>query len=237
MLMTVERPTRQTGPVTIELSLPEEVRRTSQIGPLLASWFEMHGRAFPWRLWRDPYRVAIAELMLQRTTAPVVSKVILGFISKYRDWGAIASAEIGQLEADLGTLGLQHRRAQVMSGLARAMTSGQALDLDAPGIGQYIHRAILVGTDDVPLAMVDTNFSRILKRVFLGPWRSDMRYDSRLQSLAAAIITASESPRVANWAIMDIGATVCLPRKPRCGRCPLATVCHLAIDSFSGQNV
>lgn len=212
-----------------ELPTLEDLGRATRIGPLLVSWFEISGRSFPWRLWRDPYRIAIAELMLQRTCASAVSKVVVEFISKYPDWWAIANVDLCQLEADLAVLGLQHRRARVMSALAKSMISGHPLDLDARGIGQYIFRAIQVGTIDAPLAMLDTNFSRILKRVFTGPWKSDLRHDPRLQALAKRTIEAGLSPRITNWAIMDIGATVCRPRKPVCGRCPLATLCHFAI--------
>lgn len=76
--------------------------------------------------------------------------------------------------------------------------------------------------------MVDSNFVRIVRRIFVGEWKADYRYDDRLQAIASAIIAGAADPRVANWAILDLGAQVCVPRRPRCDWCPLSTWCSFA---------
>jgi len=94
-----------------------------------------------------------------------------------------------------------------------------------PGVGQYIGRSTRVSLHASREAMVDANFVRLLQRLFAGPWMADYRHDRRLQQLALAIVEAAGDPRVANWAVLDLGATVCTPSRPRCGECPLAAHC------------
>ena len=122
------------------------------------------------------------------------------------------------------------RRAHTLLALASAVcTDGvNPESRSAPGVGQYISRAIAVGARNEPLAMVDTNWVRVIRRVFAGRWMSDYRYDSRLQSIAQAVVDASRHPRAVNWAILDLGAALCRPRLPRCPECPAREFCDFA---------
>jgi len=83
--------------------------------------------------------------------------------------------------------------------------------------------------------MVDTNFVRVIKRAFIGPWRSDYRYDERLQEIALAIVLGGDPKRV-NWGVLDLGATVCTPRQPRCADCPVAKLCVIGRVSRAKRN-
>jgi A/G-specific adenine glycosylase len=202
--------------------------RASAIAQSLADWFPRAGRSFPWRDWRDPYRLAVVEILLQRTRAETVAAFAPAFFRRYPDWLSLASTPRAELEERLAPIGLQARRAASLVALAEAVTRN---DLDpwsraAPGIGQYISRAIRVGASNDSLAMVDSNWVRVLQRAFPGGWTSDYRYDARLQSIAAEVVRGSGDARAANWAVLDIGATVCLPRNPRCGQCPLVNDCE-----------
>jgi A/G-specific adenine glycosylase len=87
------------------------------------------------------------------------------------------------------------------------------------------------------VAMVDGNFVRMLRRVFAGPWMSDYRYDSRLQELARAIVQGATDPRHANWAVLDLGATICIPRRPRCSDCPLVDACLYATNQARDESL
>jgi A/G-specific adenine glycosylase len=97
---------------------------------------------------------------------------------------------------------------------------------NAPGVGQYISRAIAVGVRNEPLAMVDSNWVRIVHRIFGGRWLSDYRFDSRLQSIALSIVEADGNARHANWAILDLGAALCRPTRPLCPECPIRSACE-----------
>ena len=204
-----------------------ELAEARSLGPLLEQWFEKNGREFPWRRWRDPYRVAVTEVLLQRTRAEVVTRFIPHFFERFPGWGALAAAEPGDLENELEVLGLQKRRAMSLLALARSMRGSADLPGDtAPGVGQYIDRAVRVAINGEAVAMVDANFVRIVRRVFSGVWMSDYRYDPRLQGLALTMVEGAKDPRTANWAVLDIGAGTCTPTSPRCDQCPLRGACR-----------
>jgi len=202
----------------------------------LESWFSSNGRDLPWRCWTDEYRVVVVELLLQRTRATTVAGFVDAFFHRYPTWSALARAQQDELESALKPIGLYQRRARVLRELA-IQAQGEA-DLPAegsPGVGQYIARAVRVVLRQEKLAMVDSNWVRVLHRVHGGQWMADYRYDDRLQSLAKEIVQCStDSPRV-NWAVLDLGSTVCLPRKPRCEICPLRRWCTSA-QLRSGQS-
>jgi len=106
------------------------------------------------------------------------------------------------------------------------MLGGRLPSEDAPGVGQYVSRAIQVAESNAKVAMVDGNWVRILHRVFSDEWMADYRYDPRLQRLAQSMVEGATDSRSLNWAILDMGATICLPRKPLCPQCPIASLCE-----------
>ncbi len=199
-----------------------ERRRTRQIAAALSDWARTNVRAFPWRSFRSDYEVLVAETLLQRTRAEVVAKFLPAFLRDYPSWGALARAEPTALKARLAALGLQERRSSSLRAMAEAHLVGSA---SLPGVGQYIQRARAVMVDNASLAMVDSNFVRVLQRAFEPPWSSDYRYDARLQGLAQAIVDSGTDPRRMNMALLDLGGLVCAPRKPRCPQCPLVRLC------------
>jgi A/G-specific adenine glycosylase len=165
-------------------------------------------------------------MLLQRTQATTVAAFVDGFLEKYPNASALGSADAGELESALRPIGLQRRRAVALRQMAMSLAEQPELAWEQrPGIGQYISRAIAVGSKDASIAMVDTNFVRIARRAFGGEWMADYRYDRRLQALADAIVRGAESPKVANWAALDLGALVCRPHKPLCLSCPLRASC------------
>jgi A/G-specific adenine glycosylase len=215
-----------------------ETAIAANIGADLEEWYRAHGRVFPWREFRDTYRLTVTEVLLQRTRAEVVALFLPGFLSDYPDWPTLASATTGDLAARLAPIGLQARRAAVLQRLARAMEGRDGLpdELD-PGVGQYIARAVRVAANGDALAMVDANFVRVLTRYFAGPWMADYRYDRRLQGLANSLISGAADPRAANWGVLDLGAAVCRPRVPDCVICPLHDGCRSAPQSNATANV
>ena len=203
-----------------------EREEAARLGSRLEQWYGVNGRQFEWRTWTDVFRLAVAELFLQRTRAAVVADFLPGFLREYPDWAAVARADRQVLTDTLGPLGLRHRRTATLVALAESFLANpeQALERH-PGIGQYIGRAIRVATVSSREAMVDTNFVRLLRRQFGGNWMADYRYDPRLQELALELVMAADDPRHVNWAVLDFGATVCKPRAPLCGACPLSQDC------------
>ena len=208
----------------------------AQLRRRLLQWFDRHGRNFPWRKASlSNYKYIVAELLLQRTRAETVASFFPAFVEEFPSWKQLGSASIGRLQRYLQPIGLWRRRAVSIKalGLAMAKTNGRfprdREGIEAlPGIGQYIANAVLLFCHGVPEPLLDVNMARILERVF-GPRKlADIRYDPYLQELARKVVHC-KTPAKLNWAILDLAATTCLIRNPRCNDCPLAPMCRSAI--------
>lgn len=206
-----------------------ELRRARRLSSLAQTWFATGRRGFPWREWRDSYRIAVAETLLQQTRAAAVEQVIGMVLTAYPDWASLRRAIPDELEEMLRPLGLHRRRSNTLRRLAAAMSSWDGAVWETlPGIGQYIGRAIRVFTEGSSEAMIDTNFARVVRRVFGGRWKADYRYDQRLQEIGAAITRVGDA-RNANLALLDIGALHCQARAPRCAGCPIIAECSFGL--------
>lgn len=202
---------------------------TSPLGiarPLLA-WSRRNLRSFPWRDTRDPWVVLVSEAMLQQTQARRVAERLPQFLARFPSPEALASASLAEVLAAWVGLGY-NRRAQRLRVAAQVIVDehgGEVPgDLEAllalPGLGPYTARAVAVFAFDAPYGVVDTNTARVFKRVGVDP-------SVRPRELQA--IVDAEVPRRSSWrfnsALLDLGATVCTARVPRCASCPLAAVC------------
>jgi len=207
-------------------------RRTERaVTNLLLKWFRKHGRDYPWRNETDPYRVMIAEIMLQRTKADQVMPVYQLFLRKFPDPYALADAPSEEIEDIFAMLGLKWRAKKVEE-LARVLVSrynGQIPRsreelLSLPGVGEYIADAVLCFAYSMNVAVVDVNVCRVIRRVFGVKPRGEARRDSRFRRIAQRLVPPKET-RKFNWAIIDFAALVCTPQKPKCGECPLQELC------------
>jgi A/G-specific adenine glycosylase len=215
-----------------------ELPRAARLTPLLEHWFVGSGRTFPWRSWVDPYRLTVVEVLLQRTRAETVAAFAPRFFEDFPGWKALAESAPGELEAYLAPIGLQGRRGASLRSLAsHVLDHGEEMSEAAPGVGQYISRAVAVALRGAPVAMIDSNWVRVIRRVFAGPWMADYRWDPRLQRLANAVVEGGADARHVNWAVLDLGAMLCRPKRPQCGACPLLANCGTGLlhdDSRTG---
>ena len=170
-------------------------------GALLA-WFRSHGRDLPWRRTRDPYAILVSEVMLQQTQ---VERVIPRYHAWLERWPTVASlAQASTADVIRAWQGLGYnRRGLNLQRAARVLTtSGWPRDLTTlPGVGAYTAAAIGNFAFERAVLPIDTNVERVRTR------------------------TEAEFSPAAAQALMDLGATVCLARIPRCERCPLAVSC------------
>jgi DNA (cytosine-5)-methyltransferase 1 len=207
----------------------------------LLRWFDKNQRTFPWRQTRDPYRVLIAEKLLQQTAAR--DSVVTAYekiITKYPNWNALARASRRVLKDIVTPLGFTYRADELMK-LARAVVRRHKGDvpsrietlLTLPGIGHYSARAVLSFVFDQPIAIVDTNVARFLVRYFGLKQRlsKNPARDRRLHKVADALIPLDRS-RDFNLAMLDLCGAYCKARRPQCGSCPVRTGCAL----WQGQN-
>jgi len=202
---------------------------------LLLRWFDRHKRALPWRAAgqaRDPYAVWISEIMLQQTRVETVIPYYLRFMARFPDVGALARAGEAELLALWSGLGY-YRRCRGLLAAARAVEaaggklpeSARALER-LPGIGPYTAAAIASIAFSQPIPVLDGNVERVVCRYAArsaGAQKKAAR--GALLELAATLLDPHR-PGDSNQALMELGATVCTPRAPRCSRCPLAKRCE-----------
>jgi A/G-specific adenine glycosylase len=201
----------------------------------LLAWYREHGRThLPWRVTRDPYRVLVSEFMLQQTQVERVIPLYAAFLVAFPDIAALAAATAGDVVRMWRGLGYNSRAVRLHA-LARAVVDEydgivprerDAL-LALPGIGAYTAaalRAFAFELDDVAL---DTNLRRIVHRTALGIEYPPRASERELDALARAALPPG---RAHDWnsALMDVGATLCTARAPKCLLCPLRDACAAA---------
>ncbi len=196
----------------------------------LLRWYGQHARDLPWRRTRDPYRVIVSEFMLQQTQVSRVSEFYPRFLKRFPTIERLASAKPKAVMEAWDGLGY-YARASNLHALARVV--GQTMngklpddveELDAlPGVGRYTAGAVACFAYEKPVPAVDTNVKRVLKRVFLG----EGRREKDVWVLAKRLVP-KDGKRAwrFNQAIMELGALVCVARKPRCPVCPVRNECR-----------
>ncbi|TAM76488.1 A/G-specific adenine glycosylase [bacterium] len=205
-----------------------EVRRD------LLAWYRSHGRRLPWRERVDPYRVLVSEIMLQQTQVERVVPKFEAFLARFPTLAALASAPVAEAVRLWQGLGY-NRRAVRLHALARAVaerhdgqiprTTEELLAL--PGVGSYTAaalRAFAFNDDDAP---VDTNVRRVVHRIAFG-LEHPPRVDERSLARLAVTLAAPGEGRAWSSAMMDLGATICTARAPKCLVCPLRAHCLAA---------
>ncbi len=203
---------------------------------LLLEWYAREGRAgLPWRATRDPYAILVSEVMLQQTQVDRVIPKYLAFLDRFPTLAALAEAPIAEVIRAWAGLGYNMRavRLQEIARQAQRDFDGklpETLDdlLRLKGVGRYTAGAVAAFAFGAQVATVDTNIRRTLWRIFRGiePLSWPTGEAAARESLALAE-WALPPERAYDWqqALMDLGATVCVARRPACERCPLTEVC------------
>ena len=204
------------------------------IAPQLLAWWDKHGRKhLPWQKDRSPYRIWVSEIMLQQTRVETVMPYFERFMASFPNVKALAAAHDGDVLAIWAGLGY-YSRAHNLLKTARIVVAQHGCELPQdfdslvalPGIGRSTAGAILALAHGQRMAILDGNARRVLARVHaVEGWPGKALISRKLWNLAETN-TPSERVRDYTQAIMDLGATVCLRRNPRCDACPLAESCR-----------
>jgi A/G-specific adenine glycosylase len=201
----------------------------------LLAWYAAHGRELPWRAAAgetpSPYRVLLSEFMLQQTTVATVKPRFAAFLARFPTLEALAAADEGDVLHAWQGLGY-YRRARALHACARAIVERhggkvpgeETALLGLPGIGPYTASAIRAIAHGAPSVPVDGNVLRVMARLF-GVETPLPAGIPELQKLAAGLSCADRPGHVAQ-ALMDLGATVCRPRRPACLVCPWRPACR-----------
>jgi len=204
----------------------------AEVSLRLLSWYGKEGRTLPWRENRDPYRIWLSEIMLQQTTVTAVIPYYERFLQRLPTIESLAAASLDDVISLWAGLGY-YSRARNLHRAARQIVSQHAsfpntLEglLALPGIGRSTAGAILSIAFDTPAPILDGNVRRVLVRLFA--WQEDPRSSRAEKQLWqwAEALTPDEHPHDYAQAIMDLGATVCVPRTPLCESCPLRELCQ-----------
>ena len=209
--------------------------KTERVAASLLAWYGSERRDLPWRAapgaTPDPYRVWLSEIMLQQTTVKTVLPRYASFLRQWPNVKALASAELGQVLAAWAGLGY-YARARNLHACARAVVEKHggkfpesAAELrKLPGIGNYTAAAIAAIAFGERATPVDGNIERVVARLF-AVTAPLPKAKAEIKALAEALTPAKGAGDFAQ-AMMDLGATICTPRRPACALCPLRPDCR-----------
>ena len=187
----------------------------------LLEWYERVKRPLPWRDTRDPYALLVSEVMLQQTQAARVVPYYEAFLERFPDARALAEAAPGEVLAAWSGLGYNRRALALQRAARHVAEHGWPADLtELPGVGAYTAAAVGSFAWDRQVAAVDTNVRRVLAR-----HDGVERTPRELAARTAALVPAGRAAAF-NQAMMELGATVCRPRRPECGACPVSRGCR-----------
>ncbi len=168
----------------------------------LLAWFDENGRDLPWRRTRNPYAILVSEVMLQQTQAARVVPRYMAWLERWPTVEALAEASSADVIRAWQGLGYNRRALNLHRAAREIAANGWPDNLTAlPGVGRYTADAVACFALGRPVLPVDVNVRRVLER------------------------TGGEYDHTCGQALMDLGATICIARIPRCGECPLAAEC------------
>jgi A/G-specific adenine glycosylase len=208
--------------------------RVNSIASLLLDWYRNGHRDLPWRRVSDPYRIWVSEIMLQQTRAQAVIPYYERFLTHYPNVDGLAAATMDDVLALWSGLGYYSRARNLRLAAQRiAASGGFPREYDAiralPGVGDYTAAAIASIAFQLPYAVVDGNVLRVVARMEndasdIAASRTRQRFRGVAQEWLEG--AGAGEPGHFNQALMELGATVCLPKNPLCLVCPLAARCR-----------
>lgn len=209
--------------------MPLPSKKLAQIRKALLEWYSCYQRDLPWRKTQDPYRILVSEIMLQQTQVARVRQYYERFLERFPTLEELARAPLEEVLKAWEGLGYYararhlHRAAQIIvRDYNGKIPQEREKLLKLPGIGRYTAGAVLsiaFGKDE---PVVDANVRRVLPRLFA---LRDVHTQTELEELARALLPPGQAG-LFNQALMDLGATICLAREPRCLICPLTKLCE-----------
>lgn len=205
----------------------------------LGNWFERQKRVLPWRSDPSLYRVWVSEIMLQQTQVVTVVPYFERFIARFPSVEVLAQAPLDEVLLHWAGLGYYSRARNLHKAAKLILEKGDFPRdregwLELPGVGNYTAGAILSIALDQPEAILDGNVERVLSRVrMVSRAKGDENFKQRLWRLSRIFVQTGLRlgirPSALNQAMMELGATVCSPKKPRCLLCPLQGLCRAQI--------
>lgn len=210
-----------------------ESQKSNGIAGQLLAWYDNHHRDLPWRQTDDPYHIWVAEVMLQQTRVDTAVPYYRRFLERFPTVHALAKASLDEVLKVWEGMGY-YTRARNLHAAAKLVV--EELDgeipkawgdlIHLPGIGPYTAGAILSIAFGQQVPAVDGNARRVLSRLFAIEAPIDQSHTQRQLRAQAEKLVPAEEPGRFNQALMDLGATICMPQKPACLLCPVNDFCE-----------
>ncbi len=205
----------------------------SKFQHLLLSWFRRSARDLPWRRTKDPYKIWVSEIMLQQTQVVTVIPYYQKWIKRFPSVESLARAPLSEVMKYWAGLGYYRRVRMLHEGAKKIVKKygGQVPNdvhalMKLPGIGRYTAGAIASIAFGISAPILDGNVIRILTRIFAI--KKDIQKPETKRQLweLSSVLVPNKNPGAFNEAMMELGATVCLPENPSCGKCPVSKMCR-----------
>ncbi|RME31250.1 A/G-specific adenine glycosylase [Candidatus Woesearchaeota archaeon] len=208
------------------MTLDSKTLNAKTLQSRLLAWYARHGRRLPWRQTKNPYRIVVAEVMLQQTQVERVVQKYRAWIKAFPSWEALAQAPLRDVLRLWSGLGYNSRAARLQKLAQHVLSAGLPEEerslVQLPGVGPYTAGAIRVFVFNKPGRCIDVNIERVMKRVcFTRRQRPSRR---RLQE---AVLASFPRGRARAWgnALMDLGSSHCSATRPSCSTCPIRSIC------------
>jgi len=201
----------------------------------IKSWYQNNARVFPWRKTKNPYKILIAEILLQKTDVLKVVSTYETILTNYPDVDSLAKARLKSLQNTFSKIGLVYRaeRLHKIANIVNVEYGGciparRDELLNLPGVGMYTANSICSCAYDQKYEIVDTNVIRIFDRFFnIKSDNKRPRNDKSLWLFARSLLPQKRiDTKHWNWALLDISALICKNYNPRCNKCPLMRKCN-----------
>jgi A/G-specific adenine glycosylase len=195
----------------------------------LLAWGDRNRRTFGWRTSDDPFRILVAEILLQRSRGSTVADAFDDLFGRWGDAASLADADVDEIAATIRPLGLV-RRAASLKALAKEIDERGSVPstydelVALPGVGPYAANATLAVAFGRRAPVVDGVTARVYRRYFGLPGEGPASTDTALWELVEEV-TPRKQVREWNWSVLDLAALICLPKRPRCDECPLTSHC------------
>ena len=206
------------------LASPAAFRRT------LLAWYGKHGRDLPWRHTRDPYAILVSEIMLQQTQVATVLPYYERWLQRFPNIATLAAAVESEVLHAWQGLGY-YSRARNLHAAAKALMSDHGGEFPEtpillPGVGRYTANAVRTFAFNHSVPVVEANIARLLARMINLQVSIDSGAGREQLWTVAASLVPKQNAAAFNSALMDIGATICSARHPKCGACPVHRFCR-----------
>ncbi len=206
----------------------------------LLVWYKNNSRDFPWRKEKDPFKILLAEVLLQKTNVEKVQPVYKKLTTYYPTPEKLSVADIPVVREAIRPLGLQYKASrltemasQIIKQYKGSVPDEEKALLRLKGIGKYIASATLCFGFNKRVPIVDTNVVRLLDRVFgIKSDKNRPRDDKSLWDAVSKLVP-QRNPKKFNWALLDFSALICKSRHPLCDECPIISICKFYMNTHS----